>query len=171
LNKNEVKKVVGKLSMSQEVYSALRQIVRAMDVHSKYLYKYYGLSTPQLTILKVLSEVSEIPTGQLAKRISLSQATVTDILDRLEEKGLITRQRSSFDKRRVYIRISEKGRSIVLKNPSLLKEGFLQQFNELEDWEQTLILSSMQRVVAMMRTPEIESDIKIKHIAKKKQLV
>jgi len=161
--------LVGKLSRSQEVYSTLRQIVRAMDVYSKYLHKYYGLSSPQLTILKVLSEVNEIPTGQLAKKISLSQATVTDILDRLEEKGLIIRQRSSFDKRKVYIQISEKGKAIVLKNPSLLKEDFIRQFNELEDWEQTLILSSMQRIVSMMKTPEIR--IKDKYMDKKKQFV
>jgi len=161
--------MVGKLSRSQEVYSTLRQIVRAMDVHSKYLYKYYGLSSPQLSILKELSEVNEIPTGQLAKKISLSQATVTDILDRLEEKGLIIRQRSNFDKRRVYIQISEKGKAIISKNPSLLKEDFIRQFNELEDWEQTLILSSMQRIVSMMKTPEIR--IKDKYTDKKKQFV
>lgn len=140
-----------------------------MDVHSKYLHKYYGLSSPQLTILKELSDVNEIPTGQLAKKVSLSQATVTDILDRLEEKGLIIRQRSSFDKRRVYIQISEKGKAIVLKNPSLLKEDFIRQFNELEDWEQTLILSSMQRVVAMMKTPDIKINNKYK--TKKQELV
>ncbi len=161
--------MVEKISRSQEVYSTLRQIVRAMDVHSKYLYKYYGLSSPQLSILKELSEVNEIPTGQLAKKISLSQATVTDILDRLEEKGLIIRQRSSFDKRRVYIQISEKGKAIVSKNPSLLKEDFIRQFNELENWEQTLILSSMQRIVSMMKTPEIR--IKDKYMDKKKQFV
>jgi len=161
--------MVGKLSRSQEVYSTLRQIVRAMDVHSKYLYKYYGLSSPQLSILKELSEVNEIPTGQLAKKISLSQATVTDILDRLEEKGLIIRQRSSFDKRRVYIQISEKGKVIISKNPSLLKEDFIRQFNEMEDWEQTLILSSMQRIVSMMKTPEIK--LKNNYTTKNKQFV
>ena len=147
-----------KLTRSQEVYSALRQVVRAMDVHSKYLHKYYGLSGPQLNILKELSEIDDIPTGQLARKVSLSQATVTDILDRLEERGLVIRQRSSFDKRRVYIQITEKGKSIILKNPSLMKEDFILQFNELEEWEQTLILSSIQRVVAMMKAPEIKNE-------------
>ncbi|MDD4363512.1 MAG: MarR family transcriptional regulator, partial [Atribacterota bacterium] len=127
----------------------------------KYLHKYYGLSSPQLSILKELSEVEEIPTGKLAKKVSLSQATVTDILDRLEEKNLIVRQRSNFDKRRVYIHISEKGRSIISKNPSLLKESFINQFDGLEEWEQTLILSSMQRIVSMMKSPEIKTKLKL----------
>lgn len=145
-----------KLSRSQEVYATLRQIVRSMDVHSKYLHKYYGLSGPQLNILKELSEVEEIPTGKLAQKISLSQATVTDILDRLEEKGLVIRNRSNADKRKVFIHITEKGKEIILQNPSLLKEDFLRQFNELAEWEQSLILSSMQRIVSMMRTSEID---------------
>jgi len=157
-----------KLSRSHEVYSSLRQIVRAMDIHSKYLHKYYGLSGPQLTILKELTEINEIPTGKLAQQISLSQATVTDILDRLEEKGLIIRQRSSFDKRRVYIQITDKGKAIVLKKPSLLKEDFTRQFNELEEWEQTLILSSIQRIVTMMKTPKMSN---INSLTEKKLVV
>jgi DNA-binding MarR family transcriptional regulator len=157
-----------KLSRSQEVYSSLRQIVRAMDIHSKYLHKYYGLSGPQLTILKELTEVNEIPTGKLAQQISLSQATVTDILDRLEEKGLVIRQRSSFDKRRVYIQITDKGKAIVLKKPSLLKEDFTRQFDELEEWEQTLILSSIQRIVTMMKTPEMSN---VNSVTEKKLVV
>jgi len=157
-------------TMSQEVYSTLRQIVRAMDVHSKYLHKYYGLSGPQLAILKELSEVTEIPTGRLAKKISLSQATVTDILDRLEEKGFVIRQRSHYDKRRVYIQITEKGKAIILKNPSLLKESFISQFNELEEWEQTLILSSMQRIVSMMKTPKTIKN-KDNKLEKEKQVI
>jgi len=144
-----------KISRSEEVYSKLREIVQAMDIHSKYLHKYYGLSGPQLTILNELSNIDKMPTGQLAQKVSLSQATVTDIIDRLEEKELVTRQRSSFDKRKVYIQISDKGRAIMQKNPSLLKEEFIRQFNELEDWEQTLILSSMQRIVSMMKPSKI----------------
>lgn len=147
--------MTNKTTRSQEVYLTLRQIVRSMDVHSKYLHKYYGLSGPQLTILKELAEVNEIPIGKLARKISLSQATVTDILDRLENKGFVIRQRSHYDKRRVYIKITDKGKAIILKNPSLLREDFIRQFNELEDWEQTLILSSIQRIANMMKRPKI----------------
>jgi DNA-binding MarR family transcriptional regulator len=93
---------------------------------------------------------------------------VTDILDRLEEKGLVIRQRSSFDKRRVYIQITDKGKAIVLKKPSLLKEDFTRQFDELEEWEQTLILSSIQRIVTMMKTPEMSN---VNSVTEKKLVV
>ena len=66
-------------TISEKVIITLRQIIRAIDIQSKYLYKCYGLSGPQLIILRELSGVPEISIGHLAKEISLSQATVTDL--------------------------------------------------------------------------------------------
>jgi DNA-binding MarR family transcriptional regulator len=54
----------------------------------------------------------------------LSQATVTDILDRLENKEFISRKRSNYDKRRVFVRITEKGKVVIGKTPSILNEDF-----------------------------------------------
>ena len=140
---------------SEKVIITLRQIIRAIDIHSKYLYKCYGLSGPQLIILRELSGVPEISIGHLAKEISLSQATVTDILDRLQDKEFIIRQRDNYDKRRVFIKITEKGKIAIGKKLSLLNEDFTQKFNQLEDWEQTLILSSIQRIASMMEAEKL----------------
>jgi len=140
---------------SEKVLITLRQIIRAIDIQSKYLYKRYGLSGPQLIILRELSGVPEISIGHLAKEISLSQATVTDILDRLQDKEFIIRQRDNYDKRRVFIKITEKGKIAIGKKLSLLNEDFTQKFNQLEDWEQTLILSSIQRIASMMEAEKL----------------
>ena len=142
---------------SEKVLITLRQIIRAIDIQSKYLYKCYGLSGPQLIILRELSGVPEISIGHLAKEISLSQATVTDILDRLEDKEFISKKRGNYDKRRVFIKITEKGKVAISigKKPSLLNEDFNQKFNKLENWELTLILSSIQRIASMMETEKL----------------
>ncbi|MEA2021958.1 MAG: MarR family transcriptional regulator [Candidatus Caldatribacteriota bacterium] len=155
---------------SEKVLITLKQIIRAIDIHSKYLRKYYGLSGPQLIILRELSTIPEISIGHLAKEISLSQATVTDILNRLEDKEFIRKKRSDHDKRRVFIKITEKGKIAIGKNPSILNEEFIQKFNKLEDWEQTLILSSIQKIASMMKTEKlIKKDIqkKLKNIKNK----
>lgn len=142
---------------SEKVLITLRQIIRAIDIQSKYLYKFYGLSGPQLIILRELSNVPEISIGHLAKEISLSQATVTDILDRLEDKEFISKKRCNHDKRRVIIKITEKGKTAIAVGikPSLLNEDFTQKFKRLNDWEQTLILSSIQRIASMMETEKL----------------
>jgi len=140
---------------SEKVLITLRQIIRAIDIHSKHLYKCYGLSGPQLIILRELSSIPEISIGHLAQEISLSQATVTDILDRLEAQEFISRKRSSYDRRNVFVRITEKGKVVIGEKSSILNEDFTQKFNKLEDWEQTLILSSIQRIASMMETRKI----------------
>lgn len=131
---------------------SLRQIIRAMSIHSKSLVKHYGLTSPQLLILQELYHTNQISIGEIARRISLSHATVTDILDRLETKNLILRVRSNLDRRQVFIKITPKAKDIISKNPSLLQEEFLTEFNKLQKWEQYLILSSVKRIASMMNT-------------------
>lgn len=138
--------------LSEEVLVSLRQIIRAMSIHSKSLVKHYGLTSPQLLILQELYHTNQISIGEIARRISLSHATVTDILDRLETKNLILRVRSNLDRRQVFIKITPKAKDIISKNPSLLQEEFLTEFNKLQKWEQYLILSSVKRIASMMNT-------------------
>ena len=139
---------------SAYVLSTLRQIIRAMDIHSRQLSKKYGLTGPQLIVISEIGQYGTMTIGELARRVSLSQATVTTILDRLELKELAERTRDRQDKRRVYVEITDKARTILDSHPNFLQEAFVQRFNALEEWEQTLILSSIQRISAMMNTVE-----------------
>ena len=144
-------------SVSEQVLTALRQIIRAIDLQSKNLERKYGLTIPQLVVLKEINRGGELTVGEIARKVNLSQATVTSILDRLEGRGLATRSRSFEDKRRVMVRMTEQGSAILKDSPSILQEHFLRQFGKLRQWEQTLILSSLQRVVSMMNAEEIEA--------------
>jgi len=142
---------------TDKVLSALRRIMRAVDLHSKKLSKLYGLTGPQVLILKELTRTGELPIGQLAKNVSLSHGTVTDIIARLERKELVQRTRDSVDKRRVLAKTAGLAAEIMKTAPSLLQERFVDRFGQLQDWEQTLILSSLQRIATMMEAEEIEA--------------
>lgn len=144
-------------SVSEQVLTALRQIIRAIDLQSKNLERRFGLTIPQLVVLKEVKRAGELTVGEIARRVNLSQATVTSILDRLENRGLAKRSRSFEDKRRVMVRMTEQGSGILKESPSILQEHFLRQFGKLNQWEQTLILSSLQRIVSMMNAEEIEA--------------
>ncbi len=103
-------------------------------------------------VLREIARLGEAPAGQLARTVSLSQATLTGILDRLERKNLVQRRRDSRDKRRVLVAVTSTGERILSAPPPLFQESFLEHFNRLQDWEQALIISSLQRVVAMMES-------------------
>lgn len=141
------------------VLTSLRRIIRALDVRSRYLAKTVGLTVPQLVVLTAVDESPEITAGQIAERVSLSQATVTSIIDRLEGRRLVTRVRSENDRRKVWIQITDSGQELLAKSPSILHEEFVDAFEQLEEWEQTQILSSLQRVATMMKAQSLTDSL------------
>jgi len=143
--------------ITEMVVLALRRIIRAIDLRSRYLVMRYGLTGPQLTLLKQLSANGGCCVSELTKAIHLSQATATGILDRLEKRRLVRRERSDQDKRRVLVWLTQAGEGLLADAPPLLQEEFTAEFSKLEDWEQAQILSSLQRVVSMMEAKGIEA--------------
>lgn len=141
--------------ISQEVLSLLRRIIRAIDLHSKQLEKTFGLTGPQLVVMRTVSAHRDITVGGVARQVSLSQATVTNIIDRLETRGLLRRVRSSQDKRKVTVSETEEGQALLAKEPTFLQEKFIHDFIQLQQWEQLQILSSLQRVATMMGAEEV----------------
>lgn len=145
------------LDRIEEVLIALRRVIRATDLHSKYLEKTTGLTTPQILLLQAISTMNQASIGELANKISLSQATVTTILDRLEKRNLITRQRSEQDKRKVHVYLTEKATKVLIDAPLPLQNQFTQQFSDLQEWEKTMIISSLQRLAKMMDAQHIDA--------------
>ncbi len=143
------------MDVANEVLVTLRQITRALDLYSQSLVKKIGLTGPQLFIIKELSLNEQITPGMLARYMSISQATITSMIDRLEAKGFVKRQRDVYDRRKVKIELLEPGKQILKLNPSLLQEDFIRKFEALKSWEQTLILSSLQRIAELMQVEKI----------------
>ena len=141
----------------EQVLIALRRVIRATDLHSKYLAKTTGLTAPQILLLQTIREKTEISIGEIANEISLSQATVTTILDRLEKRDLVYRERSTQDKRKVNVYLTEHGLEVLKQAPMPLQEQFTRQFSDLHGWEQTMIVSSLQRVAHMMDAQHIDA--------------
>jgi len=126
-------------------------------MHSKRLARTSGLTAPQILLLQAVNRLEGATLGRLASEVSLSQATVTTIMDRLEGRGLVQRERSTTDKRRVHVRLTALGRDTLREAPTPLQEQFARQFENLQDWEQTMILASLQRVAHMMDAEDIDA--------------
>jgi len=139
------------------VLVALRRVIRATDLHSKRLSKNAGLTGPQLLIMRSIRDLGEVTIGTIADRVSLSQATVTTILDRLEQRRLVYRVRSTQDKRKVHAHLTDDGADLLARAPEPLQEDFIKKFQSLAEWEQTMILASLQRVANMMDADDIDA--------------
>lgn len=143
--------------IENQVLVALRRIIRSIDIHSRSLIKHYGLTGPQLVILKEISKHDEISSGHLAKKVSLSQATVTGITERLVKRGFIVKRRSENDRRRVLLNITQEAEQMLDSGPPIMQVDFVDGFNRLKDWEQSMILSSLQHLVNLMDAEEVDA--------------
>ncbi len=141
----------------REMLLSLRKIIQAISLDSKDLSRRYGLTGPQLIILNEIADHDDLSVTELARLISLSQATVTDILNRLEKRHLIERTRDSIDRRRVKIHITEQCRELLATVPPPLQETFIEKYAHLSDWEQLMILSSFKRVVDLVAANKIKA--------------
>ena len=141
----------------QELLISLIKVIRAIDLHSKHLNKTSGLTSPQLLIMLEIDKEYSINSSQVAKKVNLSPATVTNIIDRLESKNLISRVRYTQDKRKVGLYLTDDGKALLLKAPQALQAHFIEKFSNLAQWEQSQLLSSMERLSNMMDADKIDA--------------
>lgn len=145
------------LTLEDQIVVAIRRIIRAIDLHSRHLTEQVGLTGPQLMALKAAAEREHASVGALAKAIHLSSPTLTGILDRLERRGLIHRVPDAQDRRSLVVTVTQAGRDVLALAPSLLQDRFRKELAQLVDWEQTMILATLQRIAAMMEAQDIEA--------------
>lgn len=145
------------LSVESEIVAALRRIMRAVDQHSRQLLEEYGLTGPQLIVLQAAARLRGAPPSALAREIHLSRPTVTGILDRLEKRGLVLRSPHPRDRRSFEISVTPSGARMLAAAPSLLQDRFLRELASIEDWERSMMLSTLQRIAAMMDADTISA--------------
>lgn len=136
---------------------ALPRITRAIDLHSKKLQKFSGLTTSQLLVIEAITKLENPTPSSIAREILLSQGTVTNLVDRMEKRGLVKREKSESDRRSVRVVVTDEGLSRFKDAPDLLQDNFLAKFRELDSWEQHLMLSSVERIATMMDAEQIDA--------------
>ncbi len=145
------------MDVEDEVLSTLRQIIRATDIYSRKLNKTLGLTAPQLLVLQTIQRLGPMPLARLSSVVSLASPTVTTIVDRLEKRGFVRRERTSLDRRVVHTQLTEQGVAAIATAPTPLQDTFVKHFARLEDWEKSMILSSLQRVAALMKAEDLDA--------------
>ncbi|OYP37617.1 MarR family winged helix-turn-helix transcriptional regulator [Rhodopirellula sp. MGV] len=145
------------LSHEDQIVAAIRQIIRAVDLHSRRLVQGHGLTGPQLAVLQETSRLGPVAPSALARSVHLSQPTITGVLKRLESRGLVQRERNESDRRSVTFDITELGKQTLAASPSLLQDEFRVALSRLEEWERLQILSTLQRVATLMDAGDLDA--------------
>jgi DNA-binding MarR family transcriptional regulator len=94
-----------------------------------------GLSLPKLAALDRLMQTpgGSLPLGQLADRLACVKSNVTQLVDRLEADGLVTREPDPNDRRSRLAVITNAGRQAYEKGAGIHRETEHQLFGALTD--------------------------------------
>ncbi len=140
------------------IFRSLRQIIRAIELHSRKLDTCHQITGPQLVCLTALKEDSSLSVKKMAQIACLSPSTIVGIVDRLEDKGLVRRVRSTLDRRSVTITATEKGRQFLASTPSPVQESLEMALQKLPELEQVAIALAFEKVVDLMKLEPPETN-------------
>lgn len=161
VNLGIIKDLVGASPVSRalpwegKILRAIRRIIRSVDIYSSKLATGFGVTVPQLTCLLRVAEAGPITLKALAQEVDLSASTLVGIIDRLENKGLVRRERSKTDRRQVLVSATEEGVILASGSPPPLQDRLAAALNSLPESEQAAIALSLERVVDLMQIRQV----------------
>lgn len=144
-------------ALNLRILRSIRRIIQAVDIHSRKLSSEFSITTPQLVTLLCVVSDGPLTVSDIAGHVHLSNSTVVGILDRLESKGLIKRDRSTDDRRHVFITVTDAGKSLAESAPSPMQHVFADALTRLPELEQTAIALSLERIVDLMEARDIDA--------------
>ena len=148
---------IPKESYELRILQLLRRIIRAVDIHSHKLAHLHDITGPQLGCLMVIKENGPLTSGNIAKKVYLSPSTIVGIIDRLEKKKLIIRDRDRKDRRQVFVSITPKGEKLLTDTTSLLQDTLAKALLELPELEQITITLALEKLTDLMEARHIEA--------------
>lgn len=139
------------------ILQSLRRIIRAIDLHSKKLSSQYKITPAQIICLQTVINEGPLTLASIASKVHLSSSTVVGIIDRLEEKKYLKREKGTKDRRQVLIAATEEGVEYAKKAPSALQDKLANALSKLSPLEQSTICLSLERIVEMMELEELDA--------------
>ncbi|MBW1770914.1 MAG: MarR family transcriptional regulator [Deltaproteobacteria bacterium] len=140
----------------KEIIYQIRRLIQAKELYTKELTKKYQVSASQLNCLLALYEQGPLPLSQIATHIMVKSSTVTGIIDRLELKGLVTRSRTSPDRRVITVELTESGRTLAENAPPPIQQKVLEGLERLPQSEMEKIVLGLKMLTQMLDVQDLE---------------
>lgn len=144
------------MDRTDESLIALRRILRKSERYSRELAQAAGLTAVQFRVLQIISEKGGCTPKDISQRMRVSQATVTSLVHKLVNQGMVSMERSAIDGRQKNITLTDKGQEAIERAPDALQQLYVRKFEALEDWEQAQLVASLERVASMLDAEETD---------------
>ena len=134
----------------------LRRIIKSLQNYSQMVYSHFGITGPQLWVLKTIYQNGSLPLGELSKRMYLHPSTLTAAVDRLEKKGYVLRNRIEKDRRVINVQLTPEGNRLAKRAPKPIQGKMIYGLRKLKKDELSLIYRSVEKLVEIMEAEKVE---------------
>src|SRR5690242_12294443 len=125
--------------------NAVRSIVRAFRINTRAVELKMGISLAQLFVLQQLSERPADSLNELAERTATHQSSVSVVVRRLVERGLVSRTPSSADKRRIEIAVTPDGRQLLAGAPTTVSMELMSALDRMAREDRETLADLLER--------------------------
>ena len=124
---------------------AVRAIVRALRINTRAIELKIGISLAQLFVLQQVAERPAESLNDLAERTATHQSSVSVVVRRLVDRGLVSRRSSSIDKRRVQIAVTPAGQTILKGAPRTIQLRLVTAMERMSAAERSQLASLLEK--------------------------
>ena len=139
-----------------EVMQSLRRIIKSLQDYSQTVSSHFGITGPQLWALKTIYQRGSLSLGELSKGMYLHPSTISGVVDRLEKKGFVLRDRTEKDRRVVKVCLTPKGKMLVRRAPNPVQGKMIYGLRKLKKEKLNLIYESVQELVGIMEAQNLK---------------
>lgn len=116
---------------TQRILDAVRKLVRLLRLADRSAQRDVGLSGAQLFVLQELGRTPSLSLNELATRTCTDQSSVSVVVTRLVDSGLVSRDRDARDARRLVLNLTRAGRLLLQKAPPVAQEQLIDVFERM----------------------------------------
>lgn len=155
---------MNRAQLTQNILRCLRIVFRATQNHSRVVEKQCGMSSAKLWMLWEIYNNPGLKVSQLADALVIHASTCSNLLDKLQEAGLVRRKRAGKDQRAVMVYLTAEGKSLLAHAPGppqgMVSQGLthmpVKNLSELDHGLNSLVdaLESIDREAGMVPLTE-----------------
>ncbi len=158
------KDVVPDRARSEQERAILRKfrtVFRVVQEHSRWVERQCGVSAAQLWAMWELFFSPGVRVSELSRALSIHQSTASNLLDKLEQKGLIERRRGGPDQRVVRIYLTDKGAKLVEGAPRPAQGALMDALHRLPNEALLELDSVLSRLVSAMGVDDRDAGMRL----------
>jgi len=143
-----------KNQLSLQVLKKFRIIFGSVRQHFREVEESCGVTGSQLWILQEIAKTPDIGVSDLAERLSIHQSTCSQLVEKLVHRGLVLKERSKQDQRRVGLCVTEDAANILKKAPGPAEGILPEALQTLSESSLLALDSSLIEVIAQLSTKD-----------------